>query len=77
MQLQQQNNQPIAVVFSIADELADREHTKRNFIIYNLPEASDQSKDTLFFNEPIIVHYYIAITESIRLDKKNENKEHL
>ena len=40
-----------AVLSNIADELADRECRKNNLIIYNLPESSDQSKDTAFFNE--------------------------
>ena len=63
-------------MLNIADELADRERRKNNLIIYNLPETSDQSKDTAFFNElcQSVFTITVKVTKSMKLGKKVENK---
>ena len=62
LQLQQQNHQPL-LCSALLTNLLTENTGKIILIIYNLPESSDQSKDTAFFNE--LYQLVLTITAKI------------
>ena len=65
-----------ATASSIADELSERERKKNNIIVYNFPEASEQSpEDQNFANLcKTIVKVDINIQKMFRIGRKDSNR---
>ena len=61
---------------SIADKLADRKQREANVIVYNLPELPDRLNDKSQFTDlcNTVFGVKVAITKSIRLGKRQDNK---
>jgi len=65
-----------ATASSITDELSERERKKNNVIVYNLPEAPEQSSEEQFFADLCkrIVNVDLNIQKIFRIGCKDSNR---
>jgi len=66
----------INATINILDELADRERRRKNLLIYNFKEPSENQTDKLRFQElcSVVFKMDISLTKTVRLGKRTEDK---
>lgn len=73
-----QNNpaQPLGSTYDIIEEMRDRERRRRNIIVYNFPEKSDQKGDMEAFKalSDTVFKLDLSIEKTVRLGRKVDNK---